>query len=63
MVKWLAGISEAGKTTPGNRLKDYLDRSGRKAFFTDSCPSATSCGAGQSGPSDTPAKWPPAVVS
>lgn len=35
MVIWLIGISGAGKTTLGNRLKEYLDLSGRKSFILD----------------------------
>ncbi len=35
MVIWLIGISGAGKTTLGNRLKEYLDRSGKKSFIID----------------------------
>jgi len=35
MVIWFIGISGAGKTTLGNRLKEYLDRRGKRSFIID----------------------------
>lgn len=35
MVVWLIGISGAGKTTLGNKLKKYYDDNGVKSFILD----------------------------
>ena len=35
MILWLMGISGAGKTTIGNRLKRYLDQEGIKNYLLD----------------------------
>ncbi|MFC1918755.1 adenylyl-sulfate kinase [Chloroflexota bacterium] len=35
MVIWLMGISGAGKTTLGNRLKQYLDSLNKRAYIID----------------------------
>lgn len=36
MVIWLIGISGAGKTTLGNKLKEYFDGLRKKSFIVDS---------------------------
>ena len=35
MVIWLIGISGAGKTTLGKKLKEYLDTRGRESYLID----------------------------
>jgi len=35
MVIWLIGISGAGKTTLGNKLKQYYDNKNIKSFIID----------------------------
>ena len=35
MVIWLIGISGAGKTTLGNKLKEYLDSKNRESYVID----------------------------